>query len=77
MGSAKVTGAEHTPGEPLSTEQAPIQKFRWSDYRVYPDTTYTYEVHPVRGKPESPIPSCPWTYSAPTQSAISGVAQPR
>src|SRR5436190_23203924 len=47
-------GVDHKPGEPLSTEQAPIQKFRWSDYRVYPDTTYTYEVHPVRGKPESP-----------------------
>src|SRR4051794_12586518 len=44
---------EHKPGEPLSTEQAPIQKFRWSDYRVYPDTTYKYEVHPVRGKPDS------------------------
>ena len=47
-------GVEHKPGEPLSTEQAPIQKFRWSDYRVYPDTTYKYEVHPVRGKPDSP-----------------------
>jgi hypothetical protein len=47
-------GVEHEPGEPLSTEQAPIQKFRWSDYRVYPDTTYTYEVHPVYGIPDSP-----------------------
>jgi hypothetical protein len=47
-------GVEHEPGQPLSTEQAPIQKFRWSDYRVYPDTTYRYEVHPVYGTPESP-----------------------
>jgi len=47
-------GVEHEPGQPLSTEQAPIQKFRWSDYRVYPDTTYTYEVHPVYGTPASP-----------------------
>src|SRR3954470_9018901 len=47
-------GVEHEPGQPIPTEQAPIQKFRWSDYRVYPDTTYKYEVHPVRGKPESP-----------------------
>src|SRR3954470_793240 len=47
-------GVEHEPGQPLSTEQAPIQKFRWSDYRVYPDTTYKYEVHPVYGTPESP-----------------------
>ena len=47
-------GIEHEPGQPLSTEQAPIQKFRWSDYRVYPDTTYKYEIHPVHGTPESP-----------------------
>jgi hypothetical protein len=47
-------GVEHEPGQPLSTEQAPIQKFRWSDYRVYPDTTYTYEVHPVYGTPADP-----------------------
>jgi hypothetical protein len=47
-------GVEHQPGQPLSTEQAPIQKFRWSDYRVYPDTTYTYEVHPVYGTPAAP-----------------------
>jgi hypothetical protein len=53
-GMISFPGVEHKPGEPLSTEQAPIQKFRWSDYRVYPDTTYKYEVHPVRGKPESP-----------------------
>ena len=25
---------------------APIQKFRWSDYTVFPDTTYRYTVHP-------------------------------
>ena len=53
-GMISFPGVEHKPGQPLSTEQAPIQKFRWSDYRVYPDTTYKYEVHPVRGKPESP-----------------------
>jgi phosphatidylserine/phosphatidylglycerophosphate/cardiolipin synthase-like enzyme len=47
-------GVEHEPGQPLPTEQAPIQKFRWSDYRVYPDTTYTYEVHPVYGTPAAP-----------------------
>jgi phosphatidylserine/phosphatidylglycerophosphate/cardiolipin synthase-like enzyme len=47
-------GVDHEPGQPLSTEQAPIQKFRWSDYRVYPDTTYKYEVHPVYGTPASP-----------------------
>jgi hypothetical protein len=53
-GMMSFPGVEHKPGEPLSTEQAPIQKFRWSDYRVYPDTTYRYEVHPVRGTPADP-----------------------
>ncbi len=42
------------PGTPLRTNIAPIQKFRWSDYRVYPDTTYEYEVYPVYGTPEQP-----------------------
>ena len=37
------------PGEPIPTNMAPVQKFRWSDYRVYPDTQYTYTVHPVYG----------------------------
>lgn len=53
-GMISFPGVEHEPGEPLSTEQAPIQKFRWSDYRVYSDTTYRYEVHPVYGTPASP-----------------------
>jgi hypothetical protein len=33
------------------SNRAPIQKFRWSDYRVYPDNTYTYTIHPVYGAP--------------------------
>ena len=32
---------------------APIQKFRWSDYRVYPETLYTYTAYPVYGAPGS------------------------
>ncbi|MGH7230327.1 MAG: phospholipase D-like domain-containing protein [Nitrospiraceae bacterium] len=44
-------GMPHTDGEPIPTNQAPIQKFRWSDYRVYPDSHYTYTVHPVYGEP--------------------------
>jgi len=47
-------GVEHEPGEPLATEQAPIQRLRWSDYAVFPDTSYTYEIHPVYGTPASP-----------------------
>jgi phosphatidylserine/phosphatidylglycerophosphate/cardiolipin synthase-like enzyme len=65
-------GIEHKPGEPLSTEEAPIQKFRWSDYRVYPDTTYKYEVHPVHGKPESPKVEAGPTIEVKTESVRGG-----
>jgi PLD-like domain len=44
-------GQAHAAGEPVSTADAPIQRFRWSDYRVYPDTPYRYVVHPVYGEP--------------------------
>ncbi len=27
---------EHEPGVPIPTNLAPVQKFRWSDYRVFP-----------------------------------------
>jgi phosphatidylserine/phosphatidylglycerophosphate/cardiolipin synthase-like enzyme len=45
---------EHRPGEPIPTNIAPVQKFRWSDYRVYPDSSYRYTVHPVHGEPDQP-----------------------
>lgn len=44
-------GKQHTPGQLIATNQAPIQKFRWSDYTVSPATTYMYRVHPVYGDP--------------------------
>jgi hypothetical protein len=44
-------GTERRPGELLPTNVAPVQRFRWSDYRVYPDTEYSYTVHPVYGDP--------------------------
>jgi phosphatidylserine/phosphatidylglycerophosphate/cardiolipin synthase-like enzyme len=47
-------GTERTPGELLPTNLAPVQRFRWSDYRVYPDTVYEYTVHPVYGDPATP-----------------------
>jgi PLD-like domain len=47
-------GQAHPAGAPVSTEQAPIQRFRWSDYRVYPDTPYSYAIHPVYGTPSAP-----------------------
>ncbi|MDX1408502.1 MAG: hypothetical protein R3330_10225, partial [Saprospiraceae bacterium] len=34
-------------GELIATNIAPIQKFRWSDYAVYPGTRYKYTVQPV------------------------------
>ena len=47
-------GTEREPGGLFSTEVAPVQRFRWSDYRVYPDTEYAYTVHPVYGSPDQP-----------------------
>ncbi|MCB0707577.1 MAG: hypothetical protein KDC34_19815 [Saprospiraceae bacterium] len=36
---------------PIDTNLAPIQKFRWSDYSVYDDRPYTYELQAVYGTP--------------------------
>ncbi len=51
QGMARFPGEERKPGELIDTDKAPVQKFRWSDYRVYPGTSYTYQVHPVYGEP--------------------------
>jgi hypothetical protein len=50
-GALSFPGVERKPGVFAASDVAPIQKFRWSDYTVFPDTTYTYEVHPVYGTP--------------------------
>ncbi|MEA2191830.1 MAG: hypothetical protein QOI73_1951 [Solirubrobacteraceae bacterium] len=50
-GALSFPGVTRKPGEFPASDQAPIQKFRWSDYTVFPDTTYTYTVHPVHGDP--------------------------
>lgn len=63
---------EHAPGVPVSTEEAPIQRFRWSDYRVYPGTTYTYAVHPVYGSPAAPEVERGPTVIVTTSSASDG-----
>jgi hypothetical protein len=52
-GGLQFPGTGHAPGEFAASNTAPIQKFRWSDYTVFPDTTYTYDVHPVYGAPGS------------------------
>jgi hypothetical protein len=37
--------------QPVDTNLGPVQKFRWSDYTVYPGTGYTYQVQGVYGNP--------------------------
>lgn len=54
-GTAHFPGVPHQDGQPTDTDKAPVQRFRWSDYRVYPDTEYTYTVYAAHGdwrKPE-------------------------
>lgn len=41
----------HEPGTLIPTDVAPIQKFRWSDYRVHSDSIYRYRVHAMYGQP--------------------------
>jgi hypothetical protein len=50
-GALSFPGVERQAGVFAASDRAPIQKFRWSDYTVFPDTTYTYAVHPVYGEP--------------------------
>jgi phosphatidylserine/phosphatidylglycerophosphate/cardiolipin synthase-like enzyme len=39
---------------PYFSNRAPIQKFRWLDYSVYPDTEYTYIIYAAYGEPVNP-----------------------
>lgn len=48
-------GTSKGRGELIATNVAPIQKFRWSDYSVYPGTQYAYTVHPVYRSGSSPV----------------------
>lgn len=50
-GGLAFPGVAHEPGDFPASDTAPIQKFRWSDYTVFPDTTYRYTIHPVYGEP--------------------------
>ena len=54
QGLLQFPGVKHGKGELVDTNVAPVQKFRWSDYRVYPGTSYAYTVHPVYGDPAKP-----------------------
>ncbi len=42
-------------GELIATNVAPIQKFRWSDYAVYPGIRYAYTIQPVYRSGSAPI----------------------
>lgn len=53
-GGLNFPGVEHEAGHNVPTNKAPIQKFRWADYAVYPDKEYRYTVHPVYGTPAKP-----------------------
>jgi phosphatidylserine/phosphatidylglycerophosphate/cardiolipin synthase-like enzyme len=37
---------------PVDSKIAPIQKFRWSDYSVYPSSPYRYKLYGVYGSPD-------------------------
>jgi hypothetical protein len=50
-GGLDFPGVARKPGQFAASDTAPIQRFRWSDYTVFPDTSYGYTVHPVYGKP--------------------------
>lgn len=47
-------GLPHFPGQPVPSNVAPLQKFRWSDYTVYPGVKYAYTIHPAYGHPGNP-----------------------
>jgi PLD-like domain len=60
------------PGALIGTDVAPIQRFRWSDYRVYPDRSYEYRVHPVYGSSREPRLQAGPTVTAQTASSRRG-----
>lgn len=72
QGKLRFPGEERKPEESVGTDEGPVQKFRWSDYRVYPGTRYTYEVHPVYGEPGALSVEPGPTLTAVTSSASEG-----
>jgi len=51
-GLLKFPNSNHKKYMPIDSKLAPIQKFRWSDYTVYPDINYSYEIQAVYGNPD-------------------------
>ena len=52
-GSLGWEGERRDPGRTTPSNERPFQKFRWSDYRVYPGWSYAYRVRPVHGMPDA------------------------
>lgn len=61
-------GQAHLPGQPIPSNLAPVQKFRWSDYTVSPDTPYTYIVSALYGSSTSLVPKMTASVTISTQS---------
>ena len=51
QGLLRFPGQARAINTPVDSNLAPFQKFRWSDYCVYPDTKYKYKVTGVYGTP--------------------------
>lgn len=45
-----------TSGDAITTETAPLQKFRWGDYTLKPASRYKFRVVPRYGKPDALTP---------------------
>lgn len=57
LNSLTFPGRAHTLPQWNATPSniAPIQKFRWADYTIEPNTTRKYRVHPVFGTADTPV----------------------
>ncbi len=51
QGSLRFPSETAAVNTPVDSNIAPIQKYRWSDYCVYPDSSYRYKIHGVYGSP--------------------------
>lgn len=71
-GTAHFPGVPHDDGAPTTTDTAPVQRFRWSDYRVFPDTEYTYTIFAAHGDWQAPALTEGPTVVLRTASATTG-----
>ncbi len=62
-------------GKPITTETAPLQKFRWGDYTAQPGQTYRYTVTARYGKPGALTSGPSLTVEVTTEDPSSGDAK--